>query len=312
MIDINETPVTFGPEQSLVGMLAMPGTGDPSQVGCLMMNMGANHRIGPRRINVKLARRLAECGLSSLRMDLAGLGDSGPPKGSEHFQTQAIRDLQAGMDLMQARLGIQRFLVIGLCSGAGNGLAVASNDSRVAGLLMFDGDSFMGQRARLERGLRRALAAVRDPAVAGKAARWLQRQFSSKAAQAMAPSIYASESPAAVAAKFRRDMQLAADRKVALMLVYTGTNHVVDRGRDQLGAFATEPFARTIEYRFVPEIDHSLTSLESQEIFIRLACDWALRATQPRTAAPVKVTSPSRTSASVVNRIASGRTDTVY
>jgi hypothetical protein len=44
-----------------------------------MFNMGANHRIGPRRINVKLARVLAARGVSSLRFDLGGVGDSETP-----------------------------------------------------------------------------------------------------------------------------------------------------------------------------------------------------------------------------------------
>jgi pimeloyl-ACP methyl ester carboxylesterase len=241
--------------------------------------MGANHRIGPRRINVKLAREMAGRGISCIRMDLAGLGDSGPASGSEHFLTQAVLDLQAAMNLIQTMLGVRRFIVIGLCSGATNGLSLAVADSRVVGLLMFDGYAFPGRRAQLERTLWRALA-LTNPAVMGKTARWLQRKFSARAAAAAAPHIFEPDPPEVTAAVFRRSMTQVAERNVAVLLFYTGTMHVTDRNRDQLGPFANEAFTQRFEYRFIGEIDHSLTSMESQRVFMEVVCDWALRVVQ--------------------------------
>jgi alpha/beta superfamily hydrolase len=66
----------FGPGDALVGMLTAPAQQAPAGVACLMFNMGANHRVGPRRINVKLAHMLAARGVGSLRFDLGGIGDS--------------------------------------------------------------------------------------------------------------------------------------------------------------------------------------------------------------------------------------------
>ena len=280
MSDYKETPVQFGPDGSLIGIITTPAEGSLAPVACLMLNMGANHRIGPRRINVKLAREMAARGISCIRMDLAGLGDSGPASGSEHFLTQAVLDLQAAMNLIQTMLGVRRFIVIGLCSGATNGLSLAVADSRVVGLLMFDGYAFPGRRAQLERQFRRALAAPTNPAVIGKTARWLQRKFSAKAAAAAAPHIFEPDPPEVTAAVFRRSMTQVAERNVAVLLFYTGTMHVTDRKRDQLGPFANEAFTQRFEYRFIGEIDHSLTSMESQRIFMEVVCDWALRVVQ--------------------------------
>src|SRR5262249_43385203 len=115
---MKEFPILFGPEDApLMGMVTTPAEGGTAPVGCLMLNMGAGYRIGPRRINVKLARLLAGQGIPSLRMDLAGLGDSSAPKGPARFTQQAVADLQAAMKLLETTLGIQRFIVIGLCSG---------------------------------------------------------------------------------------------------------------------------------------------------------------------------------------------------
>lgn len=279
MNDCKETPVQFGADGSLIGIITTPADGPMAPVACLMLNMGANHHIGPRRINVKLARQLATRGISSIRLDLAGLGDSGPASGSEHFLTQAVYDLQAAMNLIETMLGVRRFIVIGLCSGATNGLSLAVADARVVGLLMFDGYAFPGRRTRMERMLRRALAAPTNPAFIGKTARWIQRKLSPSAAAAAAPHIFEPDPPEVTAAAFRRSMSQVAARNLAVLLLYTGTMHVTDRNRDQLGPFANEPFMRQFEYEFIGEIDHGLTSMAAQQTFMAVVCDWVLRVT---------------------------------
>jgi pimeloyl-ACP methyl ester carboxylesterase len=284
MNNVKETPVLFGPNESLIGVVASPTSENALPVACLMLNMGANHRVGPRRINVKLARELAQRGVGSIRFDLSGLGDSGPARGTEHFLTQAVFDLQAAMDLLEKMLGVRRFIVIGLCSGATNGLSLAVADSRVVGLLMFDGYAFPGRRARWERSVRRVIAAPTNLAFLGKTMRWLQRTFSAKAAAAAAPHIFDPDPPEVTAATFRRSMMQVAERGIAVLLLYTGTVHVVDRHRDQLGPFAKEAFTRDFDYRFIAEIDHSLTSLASQQLFLTTVCNWVMDAATVRVA----------------------------
>ncbi|RZI77581.1 MAG: alpha/beta hydrolase [Variovorax sp.] len=276
---MKETPVLFGPDRSLVGVVSTPAAeGKMAPVACLMLNMGANYRVGPHRINVKLARQLASQGISSIRFDLAGLGDSGAPSGSNHFKTQVVLDMQAAMNLVETMLGIRRFIVVGLCSGAGNGMAMAMVDPRIVGLFVFDAFAFPSRRSRLELSLLRALAIPTNPAVIGKTMRWLQRKFSAKAAAAAAPADFMeAEPPAAVEENFNRSMKELVGRGVAMFFLYSGTQHVRDRDRDQLGRFANEAYVRQVDYRFIGEIDHSLTSIASQRTFMSVVCEWALR-----------------------------------
>lgn len=309
MNDCKEIPVQFGPEGSLIGVITTPADGQLAPVACLMLNMGANHRVGPRRINVKLARQMATSGIPSIRFDLAGLGDSGPAGGSEHFLTQAVFDLQAAMNLIETMLGVRRFIVIGLCSGATNGLSLAVTDARVVGLLMFDGYAFPDRRTRFTRAVRRALAAPTNPAVIGKTARWLQRKLSANAAAAAAPNIFEPDPPEVTAALFRRSMMQLAERNVAVLMMYTGTMHVTDRRRDQLGPFATEAFMEQFEYQFLAEIDHSLTSMASQQIFMDAVCEWALRVAQPALA-PLPQVQPQGTARSSIPSTFSRRATT--
>lgn len=281
---MKETPVLFGADRSLVGVVSTPSAeGRMTPVACLMLNMGANYRVGPHRINVKLARQMAGHGISSIRFDLAGLGDSGPPSSANHFTRQVVLDIQAAMNLVETMLGIRRFIVIGLCSGASNGMATAMVDPRIVGILMFDAYAFPNRRSQLELGWRRALAVPTNPAVIGKTWRWLQRKFSAKAAAAAAPAEFMTPMSRQVTEElFHRSMTELVGRGVALFFLYTGTVHVRDRGRDQLGRFASEPYALQIDYQFIGDIDHGLTSLASQRTFMSVVCEWALRVTKGR------------------------------
>ena len=73
---MSERVVTFGGQGELVGVLSQPDVVRPSAPWVLLWNTGLHPRVGPCRLNVQLARRLAALGIPSLRFDLSGLGDS--------------------------------------------------------------------------------------------------------------------------------------------------------------------------------------------------------------------------------------------
>jgi hypothetical protein len=274
-----QEPVLFGADQTLMGVITCPAIGVDASgpVACLMLNMGANHRGGPHRINVKLAHRLASLGMTSLRMDLAGLGDSGPASSAERYLIQGIRDLQAGMDLIEAKFGIRRFVVVGLCSGTAHAMGLAVADTRVAGILMFDGYSFPSRRWYWERTFWRALAAPTNPAVIGKTIRWMRRKLLNIATTPPVDIFRVDEeSPEEIQAIFKNSMNEITQRGVAVYLLYSGTQHVRDRSRDHLGPLVREPFAAKVKYEFARDIDHTFTSIAAQQAFMVRASAWAL------------------------------------
>lgn len=294
MTEMNQTPVLFGPARSLMGMITTPTGQEPAPVACLLLNMGANHRVGPHRINVKLAHALAACGISNIRFDLGGLGDSAPAVGANHYLTQAVSDVRAAMDLMQQKLGIRQFLIAGMCSGAVNALATAVVDARVVGISMFDSYAFPNRRSRWERTFWRALAAPANPAFLGKAKRGLQRSLTRLSGRlgpigfgrSKSPDTTSSDvplnilddviSPTLAASVFRRSMTQLADRKVAVHMLFSGSLHVRDRNRDQLGPFRHESFTQTVHYEFIREIDHTLTTMVAQQLFVKSISEWGV------------------------------------
>ena len=277
---MKEFPILFGPGDALMGVVTSPADGPSVPVACVLYNMGATYRAGPRRINVKIARQMARLGFTSIRFDLSGLGDSAPPVDPKGFMAQSALDLQAAMNTVETVLGIRRFIVIGFCSGAVNGLAVAQLDPRVIGLLMFDGFSFPTGRVLKERNLRRLLALPFNPAVREKTMRWLRRKVN-----AQAPDIFSYEAADAGMERYREAVTRLLERGTAVLALYSGTLQAHDRGRDQLSLLGDAQLLQRIDYRFVADIDHTLTTVASQRIFLQLLGDWAVALAAPGPAA---------------------------
>lgn len=141
---MQETVIQFGPDKGLLGILTTPADsvrvdGAPIAV---IINAGIVHRIGPFGLHVKMARQLAEAGYSTLRLDLSGLGDSQPRTEKLGGENRAVLDVEDALDFLQANHDSDRFVIIGLCSGAYNAHQVAVKDDRIVGAVFMDGIVF--------------------------------------------------------------------------------------------------------------------------------------------------------------------------
>ncbi len=102
----------------LVGIATRP-VGTPRRA-VILLNAGAIRRIGPNRLHVVLARRLAAAGDLALRLDLSGLGDSPVRAGATDnvvYGEHAIADVGLAVAWARAQQAT-RVAVVGLCSGA--------------------------------------------------------------------------------------------------------------------------------------------------------------------------------------------------
>jgi hypothetical protein len=89
---VKERAHTFGSHQGLVGITCEPDAGPGLDLpGFIFFNIGLNHRVGPQRVQVELARALAVQGFASLRFDLSGLGDSAPRGDSPTCRSSLFR-----------------------------------------------------------------------------------------------------------------------------------------------------------------------------------------------------------------------------
>lgn len=270
---MSEHVVTFGAQQGLVGTLSIPTDVAPHALAFVLLNAGVIPRMGPHRFNVKLARALAQQGISSLRLDLSGQGDSQPALGNLHYEHQAQADLRAAMDEVTAHTGITRFVIAGICSGAVTGLAVARKDPRVVGLWMLDGHAYATWRSTLWR-----IARQLRYQFSGTVRTWLARlldQFRPQSAVAPHPQIdYGVR--ALSRAEFAQALQNLVDRGVQVYLVYT-----LDKlwsysyGGQFRDTFKRHAFVDEVICEHRPDMDHTLTKLSAQQEVISQIAAWA-------------------------------------
>jgi len=137
---LTEEPLQFGEGGRLFGILTLPSAPhrDARDLPVFVfLNAGLLHRVGPYRLHVRLVRKLAEMGFSSLRVDLAGRGDSPGVSGLTNQQSVAA-DYEEIVGMLESRLGRVPLVLGGLCSGADNAIRLAPTDPRVIGMLLLD------------------------------------------------------------------------------------------------------------------------------------------------------------------------------
>lgn len=134
---MREEAIRFGRNQLMVGVLTNPD--QPANLpAVLMLNAGMIHHVGPSRIYVRLARRLAAMGITTLRFDFSGIGDSGVRTDNLRIEESLVDDVRQAMDELAARSGIEKFILIGHCGGAWVAFVTAGADARVVGAVLLN------------------------------------------------------------------------------------------------------------------------------------------------------------------------------
>ena len=273
---MTEYPVTFGPDDSLMGIVTRPAGANAAALAFLMLNAGVLPRIGPHRINVKLARSLAAAGQTSMRFDLSGQGDSEGAATGLDYRAQSIEDLRHAMDWLEDRLGTRRFAVIGICSGAINAHAVARADERVIGILAFDGHSFRTRWTTPVRHWKRFLANSWPQNAAA-----IVRRVRGRPRDPLTPQLAPAAPADAKTMEARKralaaELQSFADRGMVVLLVYSGSFLDAYSYEAQFrDAFGHEHFADRVRCLYCPDIDHTFVTLGAQEQMIGVTLGWA-------------------------------------
>ncbi len=272
---MGEVSLAFGTDRHLIGTLSRPESRGGPGYAVLLLNAGVIHRVGPHRFNVKLARELARHGIPSLRFDISGQGDSRLPSKALPFERQAVADLRAAMDHIQRLLGVERFVIAGICSGAQNALAAADEDPRVVGLWLLDAYIYTTPKTRWVR-YRLQLASRGWSTLLSWAVRPLRRLRAS-----LTPAKQPSEQPvdyghrAPSRAAFADLLNRLTHRGAKVCLSYTGSMLWHYNYPEQLrDAFPGQPFVDQVRCDFLPDVDHTATLLSAQSKLIRLMRSW--------------------------------------
>jgi pimeloyl-ACP methyl ester carboxylesterase len=138
-VSIQEKALRYGEGGRGFAMLTLPDSLDGAPV-VVMLNAGLLHRTEPYRLNVLAARRLAALGYVCVRVDLSGKGETPAREALTNRESVAL-DWTHLCDALERHLGKRPFIVMGLCSGADNGIKLAAKDARIRGLILMDAES---------------------------------------------------------------------------------------------------------------------------------------------------------------------------
>ncbi len=128
-----EEVVQIGLPVPMHGVLTMP-QGNVKSFALVILNSGLLHHVGSCCLSVKVARAAASHGVTVLRYDASGIGDSAPRNSDLPQDRRAVGEVREVLDHLQHHYGFERFAVIGLCSGAFTSFEAALDDPRVIGV----------------------------------------------------------------------------------------------------------------------------------------------------------------------------------
>jgi alpha-beta hydrolase superfamily lysophospholipase len=140
---LRERPIFFdGPTARLFGVLCEP-VERRRELTAVLLNAGPQRRTGPNRMWVEIARRWAKLGVSTLRIDAAGMGDadgdgSDLARHTEFYRQGYVEQTRAAIDMLAARGLPQRYVTLGLCGGAYWSVHSALEDERVGSVILLN------------------------------------------------------------------------------------------------------------------------------------------------------------------------------
>jgi hypothetical protein len=265
--EIFEDVMRFGDAGQVVGIAARPERALAPAPAVVILNAGVLHRVGPHRLHVVLARRLAELGMASLRLDLGGIGDSVASSAATTFRESAVADTRLAL----TGFGAKRYVIFGVCAGADNALATALVDDRVAGIVLVDPYVYANRRGQLRAAVAKIRAlGPRDTVVRGlRAAERIVRAR-------LAPPEPEDDSGGREAppiATYRADLGKLVARGVKILAIYSGAHGAKYNHRDQL--FELFPELRgKVDRAYFPEANHTFTELAAQAELVATAAAW--------------------------------------
>ena len=251
-----ETPVVFGADHHLIGILTMPKR-DAFRAqlpAVLMSNVGLNHRVGPFRLWVEVARALAAQGVASLRFDSSGLGDSRQRIGTLDDRSRLALDMKEALSHALQKSGCKGATVIGLCSGTDAAHEIAVADPRVQRAMFIDGYAYRTAGFYWHHWLNRVRQTKRWKMYVRR--RFPSRQDRAKVPQAFGEGaeIYSREYPTHT--QFKNDVSSMLSRGTRLGFVYSGEVDYQLNHAEQFWQMFDDDLRQRIDYLYRPSADH--------------------------------------------------------
>ena len=264
MSDWVERPVAFGQSGNLAGIVTETARVRGPDV--IVLNTGLTHKIGAFRVTVDLARSLAAAGFRTLRFDLSGHGDSRVRPERRAGEDGPVVDTQEAMDFLASSYGVQRFVLMGLCSGSDDAHRTSVVDARVVGAAHIEGIGFRTPKY---------YATYYGPRFTSR--EFLARQVALRIQGRRPPgpfeNAYKREFPPKV--QVEHELHALMARGVRLFFLYTRGSHLYTNYVEQLrDSFPTVDFGDRLEVELYPLASHTLSRVRERATAIARIGEW--------------------------------------
>ena len=281
---IRETSVRFGPKDRLYGVLCEP-TEKSAGVTAVILTTAYDHTAGWARSSVELARELAGVGVSSLRFDSAGVGDSPPVKGRRKqvlYDESQIADVEIARDFVDSLGTGARTMLIGRCSGAYVAFRSVLGDPRWDSCMIVNPVAFRWRFRGLPKTLKAYMKNVFDMETVrrlwsgevdlGAVTKNISVRLVDRMATGLSPVFAPARPLTQLTAQVHRDFQSLANRGTLLSIIYTEGDDGQEMFRVNFGDAGEKLSAYpNVQLHLFPDADHNLTPLPAREKMIELA-----------------------------------------
>jgi pimeloyl-ACP methyl ester carboxylesterase len=277
---VQEKVAAFGEERGLVGILTLPSgqriAGAPQVI---LLSTGIIHRVGSNRLWVSLARALGAAGITTLRFDLSGIGDSERRRDVGSLRESVERDIADAIGYLSTTQGAERAVLVGLCSGAYDAFHAALSERRVVGAMMIDMPGPFQTRRHVVHHLWGRLmrpASWRGPVQ--KALHYSRLLLSaSPATRDDGEGYIIGARSRATRERMRDELDALLSRQVELCFVFTPGIETNYNHRSQFRTtFRRAARHPALSYHYFPDADHVFSSRLARARLISLILQWVL------------------------------------
>jgi hypothetical protein len=264
--------------ETLLGVWSEPDSRPRLPASVITLHGWGGYRVGPHRFMVKLCRALAHAGVSSLRFDFRGRGDS---TGGEKLATldTMIDDACRAVEFARRRAPQNAVTLWGLCSGGNVAIGAATLKDEVRNLVLLSTLPFVPDKKSAERVARAQAQAGNYFRKLFRPATWKKLFTGAVNFRAVKKAILGGRSPSTGDAA--RDPKDSARDILAAFATYRGAAYFLYGGADREAAGAAEHFRAFTSAHGIPATfetvegsNHDFYSLAWEEHVIHETIQW--------------------------------------
>lgn len=281
-LNYREKALRIGKAHPLMAIHTEPASGVPNNgIGVILLNAGLLHRVGPSRLHVQIARRLAPLGYQVLRFDFSGIGDSDARRDGLAFEQSAVLEVKEAMDHLAAARQLREFTLIGLCSGADAAFLSAVADERVTRIVQLDPWVYRTWKFHVVYYLRKLVSAHswRNVLNGRTPARLLRRLLparataGSEANENVVVAHYAREFPPRE--QVREQLAALLARRVRMLCLFSGGMPAdISYGAQYRDCFPELDLSELVTVHHDASADHMFSALRHQRMVIEMTEAW--------------------------------------